>query len=177
MLKVLHYVNSIRCNHLHPRFMNAYMLRSTANCLQRRGKIMREFEFSRDELVLTKDDAWRRLFALVSPDIRRDIIGWLGLGKFQQDAEAVAQNLESASDRWRDVVVGASLVLDQLPNRTYEYCENDREALASDSQAVSIDAKAIHDVLFYMSEWNHQSERRATQGSAAVGRASKVAAE
>ena len=102
---------------------------------------MREFEFSSDEADLAEGDTSRRLFSRVVPSVRRDIIGWMGLGRL---ATMMTTKEEQAKDEvLRDYVIGASLVLDLLPSRSYDFYASDSEAIESDLRASGLDMSSI----------------------------------
>jgi len=127
---------------------------------RRHSKVMREFEFGRDEVVLTEDDATRRLFAHIAPDVRRDMIGWLRLTPPQAIFVEGEADRETWSSLLGDVLEGASLVLDQSPERVYSFFDNDRDALAADWRAVSVDWSRVCDVIRLMRD-RDASERAA----------------
>jgi hypothetical protein len=109
---------------------------------------MYDLELSRHERFLEKDTAWRRLLGRLDPDVRRDLIGWMGWSKiFNADLPA---SQESWSSVFYDYLVGASLVVDPLPDRAYEYYASDREALRADANAVGADMTHLHELLSEM---------------------------
>jgi hypothetical protein len=106
---------------------------------------MHDLELSPHERFLEKDADWLRLRGRLDPGVRRDLIGWMGWSKIF-DAEPPASK-ESWSTVLYDYLVGASLVVDPLPDRAYEYYESDREALRADANAVAGDMTNLHELL------------------------------
>ncbi len=122
---------------------------------------MRAYEFNRDERVLTTDDVWRRLFARVAPNIRRDIIGWLRLDPPASPPPSATEQEapETLSEKVHDVWLGASLALDLLPDRQYDFYGDDRAALAADVVPTAADVNCIYVTLEQLNDRIKISER------------------
>jgi hypothetical protein len=126
---------------------------------------MREFEFDRDDAILAAEDSWRRLFARVAPNIRKDIIGWLGISPKNTQYEV---ELESGTRAWRDYLTGASLVLNLTPDLPSKWIKSDREALQADAMTASDDASCIHAALMFLI-WSRSDERTSAEAGRPSG--------
>lgn len=118
-------------------------------CKLRESESMREFEFSKDEAVIAKDDLLRRLLARVAPEVRLDFIGWMGLNKFFAVPEIAKESdeVEAPGSAMKEYLMGASLALDLVPNREYNFLLSDREAMAADINQASDDLHQVADLI------------------------------
>lgn len=107
------------------------------------GEVMREFEFDNEEAVLARDEAARRLFARVAPDVRRDMIGWIGWARLAAAFPSPRPTRDSRREMLIDYLSGAALVLNLLPNQQSEYIQSDADALASDLRYASQDMRTV----------------------------------
>lgn len=109
------------------------------------GDVMQEFEFTREDGALAAEDAWRRLFGRIDPEIRKDMLGWLSLSGTWADASAPANS--GFSELFADAMTGASLALDQCPSRPYAFERVDGAAIASDIGAITSDFRLVFEAL------------------------------
>jgi hypothetical protein len=106
------------------------------------GILMPDLELWRDERFIDQDDSWRRLVGHLDHGVRRDLLGWMGLGE-SSFAPASKMPIASLAEILEDYVRGAALAINPLPTDDEFGFQSDRAALAADALAVGADVREI----------------------------------